>query len=423
MQSWEGHGKVPYSSPQDVRQTLVSQCPNIALLEVHRAASKCENIHEDHDKYTAVMPTATPLCRWVFGYTTSATINAGSSDFTVDYLVNSLGFSKEEAIVASSKVTPLKSPENPNSVVNLLKTNGFNETQIKKVVFSMPRILSSDVDKTLKPKLKAFQDLGLYGSDLADIMTVHPHVFLRGLNRHILPTFELLKSMYEDTYILLEALKKYSWMLGPTVPKALPLNIDLLKSYGLSMDQIKRVFLRESRYFFMDPKWFQAVVKRVEEKLRIPRHSSMFLHGVFSLCRMSEERLESKFKVFRSFGWSESDILTLARRNPRTLGLSESKLRSSLNFFMNDLGHQPAEIVLHVCLLTVSLEKRAIPRNAVLEVLKEKRLIKPNYRISSCLVMTEQRFVDRFVLPFKDEVLDLYSDYMRRAGSALETAK
>ena len=59
MQSWEGYEEVPYSSPGDVRQTLVSQYSDIALLEIHHAASKCENIHEDHDKYTAVMPTVT----------------------------------------------------------------------------------------------------------------------------------------------------------------------------------------------------------------------------------------------------------------------------------------------------------------------------------------------------------------------------
>jgi len=40
MQSWEGHGEVPYSFPQDVRQTLVSQRSDITLLEIHLAASK-----------------------------------------------------------------------------------------------------------------------------------------------------------------------------------------------------------------------------------------------------------------------------------------------------------------------------------------------------------------------------------------------
>ncbi|KAJ8432927.1 hypothetical protein Cgig2_023057 [Carnegiea gigantea] len=57
----EGNEEAPYSSPKDVRQTLVQQGLDIALVEAHRAASKWENVHEDHDKYAAVMSTTTPL--------------------------------------------------------------------------------------------------------------------------------------------------------------------------------------------------------------------------------------------------------------------------------------------------------------------------------------------------------------------------
>jgi len=360
--------------------------------------------------------------RWVFGYTTSA-INAGRSAFTVDYLVNSLGFSKEEATVASSKVSPFKSPENPNSVVNLLKTSGFNKTQIKKVILCVPKVLSYDAEKTLKPKLEAFRDLGLYGSDLADVISVHPHIFLRALDGHIMPTLEVLKSIWKDDGILVDVLKKSSWMLGPSVPRTLPSNIALLKSYGLSVDQIKLILLRKLRYIVLDPKWLAAVLIRVDELLGIPHGSPMFLHGVLAMGGMSKECLESKFKVFRSFGWSESDILTLARHNPYTLALSESKIKQGLNFFMKVLDYRPADIASCVCILTVSLERRVIPRNAVIEVLKEKKLIRPNYRVSSCLSLTEPKFFNRFVLPFKDEVLDLYNDYKKRVDATLKSAK
>jgi len=356
----------------------------------------------------------------VFGYRTSA-VNAGSSEFVVEYLVNSLGFSKEEAIVASSKVWPFKSPDKPDCVVNLFKTSGFNEAQIKKIVSSVPKILTFDADKTLKPKLAAFQELGLCGSDLADIISVHPEIFTRALKRHILPTLEVLKSVCEDKCILLEALRKPSWILASGIPKTVPSHIALLKSYGLSMDEIKLMFLRKSRYFALDPKWLQAVLIRVEEKLGIPRDSPSFLDGVCAFGSMSEETLESKFKILRSFGWNESDILTLARKSPYALAASESKLRKNLNLVMKDLGHQPAEISLFACVFSVSFERRVMPRNAVLKVLKEKRLV-TNCELHYCLKLTEQKFVNKFVLPFKDVVLDLYTDYMRRADSASKTA-
>ncbi|KAJ8449028.1 hypothetical protein Cgig2_004083 [Carnegiea gigantea] len=360
--------------------------------------------------------------RWIFAYTTSA-INAGSSDFTIEYLVNSLGFSKEEAIVASSKVSRLKSSEKPDYVVNLLKTSGFNEAQIKKIVSSVPKILTYDVDKTLKPKLEAFQELGLYGSELADVISVHPGIFVRASERNILRTLAVLKSVFEDKFIMLEALRKPSWMLASAIPKTVPPHVALLKSYGLSMDQIKLMFLRKSKFFTMEPKWLQAILIRVEEKLGIPRDSPMFLHGICAFGSMSEETLESKLKIFRSFRWSEPDILTLARKNPYSLSSSESKLRRHLNFLMKDLGHQPAEIASFGSVFNLSFERRVIPRTAVLKVLKEKRLVRTNCRVLSSLKLTEQQFINKFVLPFKDEVLDLYTGYTRRADSASKTGE
>ncbi|KAJ8428045.1 hypothetical protein Cgig2_007622 [Carnegiea gigantea] len=61
-QLWEeGHGEVLHGSPKDVRQTLIPQGSDIAVVEAHRAASQCEKVHEDHRKYAAVMATAKPL--------------------------------------------------------------------------------------------------------------------------------------------------------------------------------------------------------------------------------------------------------------------------------------------------------------------------------------------------------------------------
>ncbi|KAJ8425493.1 LOW QUALITY PROTEIN: hypothetical protein Cgig2_029575 [Carnegiea gigantea] len=53
--------EVLYGSPKNVRQALVPQGPDVALVEVHRAASQCENIHEDHHKNAVVMAIAKPL--------------------------------------------------------------------------------------------------------------------------------------------------------------------------------------------------------------------------------------------------------------------------------------------------------------------------------------------------------------------------
>ena len=93
-----------------------------------------------------------------------------------------------------------------------------------------------------------------------------------------------------------------------------------------------------------------------------------------------------------------------------------------MNFFMKVLSYRPIEIATHASTLIVSLGRRVMPRHAVLEILKEKKVVGPNYRLSSCLTMTEPKFFNRFVQPFKGEVLDLYTDYIRKACPTLKIA-
>ncbi|KAH9626019.1 hypothetical protein KSS87_012233, partial [Heliosperma pusillum] len=74
--------------------------------------------------------------------------------------VNSLGFSLQQALDTSTKLpsnnaNSFKSFDNANSVV----------------VSFYPRILASNVDKTLKPKFKILQDQGFSGSDLVSVIS------------------------------------------------------------------------------------------------------------------------------------------------------------------------------------------------------------------------------------------------------------
>ena len=72
--------------------------------------------------------------------------------FTVSYLINSCGLSPKSAILASQRMN-FENPERPDSVLNLLKENGFTPTQISKIVRLHPRFLLSDPEKTLCPRL------------------------------------------------------------------------------------------------------------------------------------------------------------------------------------------------------------------------------------------------------------------------------
>lgn len=135
----------------------------------------------------------------------------------------------------------------------------------------------------------------------------------------------------------------------------------------------------------------------------------MFLYGVDLLGGLSEESIDSKCQVFKSFGWTELEIQELIKRSPYCLKFSEARIEKSLEFLMNELGYKPGFIVLSSSLLTYSLEKRIIPRHRVLLVLKEKGLIRKDYPLYSLVSLTEALFVKRFVFPF-EEIHEVYAE-------------
>jgi mTERF domain-containing protein len=90
--------------------------------------------------------------------------------FAVSYLINSCGLSTKSAILKSRKLL-FQSPERPDSVLNLLKENGFSNAQISKIVRKHPLILLSHPEKTLLPKIELLRSIGVSSSDLITILS------------------------------------------------------------------------------------------------------------------------------------------------------------------------------------------------------------------------------------------------------------
>ncbi|XP_074282448.1 transcription termination factor MTERF8, chloroplastic-like [Silene latifolia] len=309
----------------------------------------------------------------VSNYTTVAAKASEIPNSMVNYLVNSLGFSEEEALVTSSKVsTTFKSTENPNSVIDFFKISGFSQSQIKHLVSRGPKVLFCNVDKTLKPKIQVLQDLGFSKSDLPHVISFNPDICWRSLNDQIIPTLENLKSVFgDDNEVLINSVKKSPWLLEKGVVDV----VSLLRNYGLSDDQIKLFALRKIRYLSIGTKSLEPTLIRVEN-LGIPRGSGMFFHGICAFCSISEASLDARERIYKSYGFNDEDVLTLARKNPYALMLSESKLRNGLDFFMKEAGYRPSEIASRPNVLTFSLEKRVIPRYRVWKGLKERGIQK-----------------------------------------------
>lgn len=341
----------------------------------------------------------------------------------VDYLINSCGFSKDKAIFTASHVAHIKSPDNPDSVLKFLKGTGLNDTYIRDLISLRPRLLSSNVEKNIQPKVKALQELGLSGSDLGDIILRNSSIFVRSIDNQILPSIEFLRSILYTDEDVIKAIKRSEWLLTCGVHQRMMPNIEILRNCGVCDKKIKRCIIQNARFLLQTPSWLGNIVKQVEGEFGVSRNSGLFCYALEVVGSLSKSTIESKFQIFKSFGWSDSDVKLMFRKLPYCLGLSEANLQKGLNFLMKELGYDASYITHHPKLLCYSLEGRIIPRHAVVELLKSKELSKKIPSLYTFVSLSEDHFLKEFVFPYKDKAPDVYATYLSSKRVAKRSKK
>ncbi|CAI9301784.1 unnamed protein product [Lactuca saligna] len=351
-------------------------------------------------------------------YSSLSPIHETSADrkplLMVDYLVDSLHFSKQDAVAVSSKgkLTNLRSPINSDSVLNLLKSYGLDLSQIRQIISFAPKILSCKASKTLEPKLKVFQELGLSGSDLVSLIKKNPEIFGYGLHTRIMPGLDLLKKLLGSDEKVIEVINKSRWLYVTTSSmKRLSTNISLLQTFGLSNERIMKFMLGNPEKLMADPKLLQSRLSYVEEKLGISRALPSFIHAASVVLWSSDSEVEKRMKIFKSFGWSDSEISLLFRNQPYVLNKSEGNIREKLEFFMKELGYTPAYLLSCNTFFTLSLNKRVIPRNTMLKILKEKKLVKDKLSLITIATYSEVRFLE-FLKGFENDIPGICETYI-----------
>ncbi|KAL2899865.1 Transcription termination factor MTERF15 mitochondrial [Bienertia sinuspersici] len=337
-----------------------------------------------------------------------------------NYLVGTLGFSKQNARLTSTKlekylhsrgtkkVIDSKFFSNADAVIEFLKQNGLNNSQIGIAVSSSPKVLLSKTEKTLKPKIDFFLNFGFSKSDFGQVVSANPYVLLG--NRHI-RAIEALKDVFSCDSDVIIIMKKCYWISVSSISNNLIPNVALLRDYGLPVDLIRKRLLTHPIPFLRKKEAFKELLMRVEKTLGVPCDSPKFLTGIHVLSSVSEKNLDSKIIMFEKFGWMRTDVLALVRANPYCLALSEARIKKSLEYFAKELGYDIPYLISHSALFGYSLENRIVPRNRVFSALKEKGLIRCDYSLYSTLHLKESRFLEKYVLPFDQEIHEIYAKH------------
>ncbi|XP_059631451.1 uncharacterized protein LOC132274233 [Cornus florida] len=331
-----------------------------------------------------------------------------SPNAVADYLIERHKFSPETAskVSFSPRSPNLKRPETIDSILSFLEESGFSDTNLERVIKHAPQLLSANLELSIKPKFKFFQELGISSSDIVQIVSSDPRILTR-VDSQLGPSILALKSVLVSNMDVSRVLKRSGHNLSQDWAKTMIPNIEFLKSCGISSSQITRRVYNSPTFCFLKPTRIRENVKRVDE-MGFDRKSKMFLEAIRIISSMTKEKWELKLEVFKSLGFSEDDILSVFRRAPQLFGLSERKIKETTQLFLRTGKCDISYVVNNPELLCYSVENRTKPRLRVLEVLESRNLLLKKPSLGTVCKMTDKKFFEKYVVPHSNEVGELF---------------
>ncbi|KAL5751744.1 hypothetical protein ACOSQ2_022251 [Xanthoceras sorbifolium] len=329
-----------------------------------------------------------------------------------NYLIETLNLPKTQAQSISTQFSH-KSLDNPHSVLHYFRSLGFSETDIRSAVGSVPKILFSNVDKTLKPKIDFFLEMGLVGSHLGKFISNNTAILTFSLSKKLIPRIENLKKILvndKSNEELIKVISRCSWVLTTNPESRLLNNTAFLESCGIVGSQLSVLLKRQPSLFVLKESKLRDLVSRVSG-MGFSLDSGMSLHALHTLSALSEESFERKFELFRSFGFTEDEFVEMFRRAPVLPRASEKKLKLGMKFFLNKIDLEKEALIKSPRCLMLSLEERVIPRYKVMQILKSKRLLKNDPSFINVLNISEKEFLRRFVSRFRNDAEELLVYY------------
>uniref|UniRef100_A0ACD5Z211 Uncharacterized protein n=1 Tax=Avena sativa TaxID=4498 RepID=A0ACD5Z211_AVESA len=325
-----------------------------------------------------------------------------------EYLVATCGLTRAQALKASTKISHVKSPSNPDAVLAYLAGLGLSSADVGALVAKDPRFLCTSVDKTLTPNLVELTGLGLSHSQITCLLLLAPDCFRGKPIVSSLPYCLSLLGSYEN---LLRVIKHNSGILNSSLEKVVKPNVALLQECGLGDCDIAKLCIAKPRMLATNLERLQEMVA-CAEGLGVPRGSVMFRHALCAVASLSNEKITAQVDNLKNtFRWSDAEVRIAVSKLPLILSRSKDILQRRSEFLISEVGLEPAYIAYRPAMLSYSLEGRLRPRYYVLKFLKENGLLDHGRDYHTAVACTEKVFVEKFICPHKEAAPHLAEDY------------
>ncbi|KAL8515598.1 hypothetical protein ACS0TY_014333 [Phlomoides rotata] len=324
------------------------------------------------------------------------------------HLENSYDFSRKRAVKHSNNY-----PTGPDSVIAFLKKHHFNDSRISVIVRKWPLLFQYVPETSFLPKIKYFHNLGLSCLDIVKILTLAPSLLGRSLEDQIMPNVDFLKSFLSSNSVFRSSVMRCPLILEVNLQESLLPNVGLLREVGVSESHIAE-FMKISPFALSaDHESFRVIVEEVH-KVGFDTLNKNFVVGIIVMREVNISLWKEKVILYKSWGWSENELMEAFRKNPRMMAASKDKITRIHDLLINKMGCDLSLIISSPRIFIFSFEKSIAPRCALCQVLISKGLIKQDFSFIHMLTCPNWLFLGKYIRPNakKDpEILKLYHEH------------
>ncbi|XLR08743.1 hypothetical protein HN51_063750 [Arachis hypogaea] len=131
---------------------------------------------------------------------------------------------------------------------------------------------------------------------------------------------------------------------------------------------------------------------------------------------------DKKVELFKRFGLTDDNIREAFVKHSCFMLISVQKIEACIEFFVKELGWKPVDVTNYPLLLSLDLEKRVVPRAAVLKILMANGVIKSGrYLFAYCV--SEEMFFKNYVNRDKNHARDLLKVYHEKRNLPVMDSK
>ncbi|KDP30942.1 hypothetical protein JCGZ_11318 [Jatropha curcas] len=275
---------------------------------------------------------------------------------SLSYLQESCGLSLQAAIAASKKLQ-IETTENPDLVLNLLRTNGFTQIQIKNLISKRPLLLLVDLDNTLRPNIELFKSLGFSGATLPKMVSKNPRV-LEVDAKTVVEFFR--ENAFSEKQIATLTMKRPT-LYAHNVHKNFKPKLEFFKSLGFSEFDVARML--SSQPYVLERSLENQIMPCIKVLRTVVGNDINVQKVVKAHCSILEfnveESLEQNVSILVHHGVPKSLILKMFLCQPRSLLLKTDRL-SEIIGEVKKLCFDPTKLLFLLAIQTKATVTKAL---------------------------------------------------------------